>query len=415
MTSLTSAGSCDIFTAKLDPAGNWLWANRAGGDSDDFARGIAVDSAGNCSLTGNFRTTADFGPYPLLTRYWQYAGWEDVFVARLDAAGNWLWVKSAGDVYQDFGEGVALDAAGNTYITGQFCGTADFGPFILTDAEGFDYFDLFVAKLDPAGNWLWAMRGGGDDDESGLDIALDGEGGIMITGWYWGHTVFDSFPIMDGSSGVDAFVAKLQSDEGNVPVELSSFSATATADNLVRLAWATQSETAMLGYRVYRSIDQDQSTALQLTDTLIPATNTSSSHSYGYTDAEVSIGSTYYYWLEGVEFNSSEFFGPVSVTLDANVPPAWPELTALQSAYPNPFKASANTNIRVSLKESESGTLTIYDIRGQIVRTFALNQGPNTVSWNGRDAQGRLCGSGIYFYRLNTPSLSQTRKVVIIK
>lgn len=202
---------------------------------------------------------------------------------------------------------------------------------------------------------------------------------------------------------------------GTVPVELSSFTAVQTAANYVQLAWITQSETAMLGYRVYRNTTQDESTAIQVTDVLIPATNTSSSHSYGYTDAEVSIGQTYYYWLEGVEFNLSEFYGPVSVALDGNVPPVWPELTTLHSAYPNPFQSSASTNIGVALKENESGTLTIYDIRGQVVRTYSLRQGFNTVNWNGRDSRGSLCGSGVYFYRLSTPSLTQTRKLVLTK
>ncbi|HOZ01971.1 MAG TPA: T9SS type A sorting domain-containing protein, partial [Candidatus Syntrophosphaera sp.] len=88
-------------------------------------------------------------------------------------------------------------------------------------------------------------------------------------------------------------------------------------------------------------------------------------------------------------------------------------ITSMKGAYPNPFKA--NTNIEVSLKAGESGSVTIYNVLGQVVRTFNVEQGTHTIQWDGMNSKGDTCGSGIYFYKLATPSVNQTKKMVIVK
>jgi len=200
-----------------------------------------------------------------------------------------------------------------------------------------------------------------------------------------------------------------------LPVELSSFTAVLTNDLYVQLAWVSQSETNLSGYRVYRNEEKSLDNAILITPTMIPATNTSQEHSYTIEDREVENHTTYYYWLESVDFNNSQFHGPVIVVVEGNVPPVLPEVTTLKSAYPNPFRANGSTNIEVSIKAGESGTVTIYNIMGQVVKTYKVTEGIHTIQWNGKDSQGNNCGSGIYFYQLTTPSLNQTKKMVIVK
>jgi len=200
-----------------------------------------------------------------------------------------------------------------------------------------------------------------------------------------------------------------------VPVELSSFTAIMTAENYVQLSWISQSETNMLGYRVYRNETNDQATSVMITPVLVPATNTSQQQSYSFTDDEVTIGQTYYYWLESVDMSQSQFFGPQSIIVQGEVPPVIPEISAMQNAYPNPFKANTSTSIEIALKAGENGTVTIYNVLGQVVKTFNVNEGNHTINWNGKDSKGNVCGSGIYFYKLSTPSINQTKKMVIIK
>jgi hypothetical protein len=76
-------------------------------------------------------------------------GSDDAFAAELDKSGNWLWAASARGSSLDSGQGMGVDSAGNSYITGSFTGQAKFGSKTLTAQSS--YFDLFVWKLAAAG------------------------------------------------------------------------------------------------------------------------------------------------------------------------------------------------------------------------------------------------------------------------
>jgi len=201
-----------------------------------------------------------------------------------------------------------------------------------------------------------------------------------------------------------------------LPVELSSFTGTMTAEYFVQLNWTSQSETSLLGYRVLRGETADVNSAVSITPTLVTATNTSTTQNYSITDTEVENNTTYSYWLESVNMDgTSEFHGPVNVLVQHEVPPVLPEYTSMRNAYPNPFAQNSSTNLEVSVKAGETGTVTIYNILGQVVKTYTVREGLNNLNWNGKDSKGNTCGSGIYFYRLSTPSMNQTKKMVIVK
>jgi len=207
----------------------------------------------------------------------------------------------------------------------------------------------------------------------------------------------------------------IYNDNATLPVELSSFTATLTATYFVKLTWVSQSETGLLGYRVYRNTSNDQANAVMITPSMVPATNTSTTQTYSITDNEVSIGNTYWYWLESVDYGTSQFHGPVSVIVEGEVPPVIPTATTMRNAYPNPFKVDGRTTIVVDVKANDAGSVTIYNILGQAVKTYPVIPGTNNITWNGRDSRGNVCGSGIYFYKLSTPSTNQTKKMVIVK
>jgi len=129
----------------------------------------------------------------------------------------------------------------------------------------------------------------------------------------------------------------------------------------------------------------------------------------------VAIGSTYWYWLESVDYASSNYHGPVSILVEGNVPPILPETTSLGNTYPNPFRMNSVTCLEVAVKAGESGRVTIYNVIGQTVKTFSVGEGLHKLNWNGTDDQGRNCGSGVYFARLSTPSTTQVKKLLMIK
>ena len=199
--SLTSSGSDDIFVAKMDATGNWLWATQAGGGLDDNCGGIAMDDNGNSYVSGSFNDTATFGSYSLTS-----SGEGDIFVAKIDAIGNWLWVTQAGGSESDGGKAITIDDNGNSYVTGCFNETAIFGSYSLVNSGG--VINIFVAKMDSNGIWLWATQAGGSSYGCGFGIAIDDNGNCYVTGYFAGITTFGSYSLTSSGSN-DIFAAKL--------------------------------------------------------------------------------------------------------------------------------------------------------------------------------------------------------------
>jgi hypothetical protein len=196
---LTSFGNSDIFVAKYDPAGTCLWVKQAGSSDADAGYSISLDLNGNIYVTGYFSGTAAFGSIQLTS----VAGY-DVFIAKYDAAGNCIWAKSAGSIYNDWGYTIAVDASGNSYLTGRFNGSITFGTINLT---GFGSWYIFIAKYDTKGNCIWAQVAGGAGTDEGYGLALDAKGRSYITGRFSGNATFGTF-LLSSYGGYDIFTAK---------------------------------------------------------------------------------------------------------------------------------------------------------------------------------------------------------------
>lgn len=205
-TNLVSSGLDDVFVAKYDTNGNLLWARKAGGPGSDEGWAIAVDPAGNAFVTGLFQETANFGNTNLSAQ-----GESDLFVAKYDSTGGLVWARRAGGNDFDEGHGVALDAAGNAYLTGYFNGTATFGSQSLTSFSVSNA--VFVAKCDGNGNFLWARKAGGNFDAEGNAIAVEGTTNVYVVGAFAGTATFATTNIVGaGPNGLsDAFLAKYDS------------------------------------------------------------------------------------------------------------------------------------------------------------------------------------------------------------
>jgi hypothetical protein len=189
--NLTSAGGGDIFIAKYDASGNYVWANRVGGPNSDSGLGLAVDGSGNVHLTGFFTNTVDFDP-GAGTANLVSVGAGDIFIAKYDASGNYVWAKGVGGASgDDIGSGIGLDGNGNIYLTGYFQGTnLDFDPGAGTaNLTSAGVFDIFIAKYEASGNYVWANRVGGTSADISYGLALDGSGNMHITGYFEGANV----------------------------------------------------------------------------------------------------------------------------------------------------------------------------------------------------------------------------------
>ena len=216
-------GDFDAFVAKLNAAGSALvYSTYLGGSSVDYGYGVAVDSSGNAYVTGRTYSTDFPTANPLQA---SYGGDGDGFVAKLNAAGSALVYSTyLGGSRHDEGNGIAVDSAGNAYVTGWTYST-DFptaNPFQATCGGCSSYADGFVAKLNAAGSALvYSTYLGGSSVEYGYGIAVDSSGNAYVTG----QTSSTDFPTVNplqasNHGDFDAFVAKIS------PVSVVSLSPT---------------------------------------------------------------------------------------------------------------------------------------------------------------------------------------------
>jgi hypothetical protein len=157
----------------IDPV--LIYSTYLGGSDSDQGYAIAVDGAGNAYVTGWTHSTDFPTASPLQAIYG--GGTRDAFVSKLNAAGSSLVYSTyLGGFDEDRGEGIAVDGAGNAYVTGTTLSTdlPTVSPLQAANAGGYD---AFVAKLNAAGSSLtYATYLGGDSQDYGHGIAVDGAG-----------------------------------------------------------------------------------------------------------------------------------------------------------------------------------------------------------------------------------------------
>lgn len=198
-----------ILTVEAQPT--YQWAKQLGGPGSDVSYSIATDAVGNVYTTGFFQSTGDFDPGPGTFNLTSAGSW-DIFITKLDASGNFVWAKSIGDVNNDRGRSITIDASGNVYTTGLFEGTVDFDPGAGTFNLSSISSDIFVCKLDASGNFIWAKAMGGSGLDYGYSIATDASGNVLITGQFQLTSDFDPnagvFNLTSAGND-DIFISKL--------------------------------------------------------------------------------------------------------------------------------------------------------------------------------------------------------------
>ena len=209
-TCFEFGGNCpDGFAAKLDPAGTtFIYSTYLGGGFRfDQALDVAVDPSGNTYVVGMTESATFEGAAPIRP----YSGGQDAFVAKIPpAGGSFVYFTYLGSGSQDSGNGIAVDAAGNAYITG-VAGSSTFPVLnpIQAAPENFST-SAFVTKLDGTGTIAYSTFLGGHASDAGFDIAVTAAGEAIVAG-ITGSTNFPALnaqqPFLRGIN--DVFVAKL--------------------------------------------------------------------------------------------------------------------------------------------------------------------------------------------------------------
>jgi len=228
-------GQLDGFVLKLDPKGTTvIYSTYFGGSGNDEAHSIAIDSAGNAYVTG-YTTSSDF---PIVNGFQKTrAGGLDAYFLKLNSAGDTILYSSyIGGSADDRAYGLALDAAGNVYITGS-TGSTNFptvNPLQRTNGGGQN--DVFVMKIGAGGNVVYSTYAGGMGQDQSYGIAVDASGAAYVTG----YSSSLNFPFVNayqaafGGGSDDAFLFKV--NPAGSAFEYSTLIGGSGSDNAVRVA-----------------------------------------------------------------------------------------------------------------------------------------------------------------------------------
>jgi|GEM_PF-5939448 len=202
-TPISGRGLSDIFVAKLDPNGSLVWVEVFGSSTRDEGTAVTVaPNDGDVIVAGWVTGSVNGQPH---------RGAADIFVARLDNSGATIKVDAFGSNQGDRPRALAADAAGNAYLAGEFSGTVGWKGGGSVSSGG--SLTAFVTKFDDVNTVQWVANSLGNSNEGAYAIDIDGNGDIYIGGLYNRDVTFGAQTIT-ASQNTDAFVAKLD-DAGN--------------------------------------------------------------------------------------------------------------------------------------------------------------------------------------------------------
>lgn len=187
------------------------WGITTTGFYEERTKNIIIDNQNNILSLGIFTGTIDLDPGNGTFNITNSIG-TGSYIQILDSNGNFLWGECIGAIYA---RGIDIDGLGNIYITGNFGGTQDFdpGPAVYNLTANSTNQDVFIVKLDPSGNFLWAKNMGiGSNTNYGHTIKTDQSGNVYVAGHFIYMIDLDpgpsSFALTSFGAG-DGFLVKL--------------------------------------------------------------------------------------------------------------------------------------------------------------------------------------------------------------
>ncbi len=209
-TTLTSDSEVGhSFTAKVNADGSYAWATQSGGTGNAAADGVSALADGSSIITGEFSGTAFFGATTLTSESTSAIAPYNTFTAKVNANGSYAWATQSGGAGTASANGVSALPDGSSIITGNFTGTATFGTTTLTSPGNSD---TFTAKVNANGSYAWATQSGGPDYAVAYGVSALPDGSSIITGNFKGTATFGTTPPLISTGAYDTFTAKVNAN-----------------------------------------------------------------------------------------------------------------------------------------------------------------------------------------------------------
>lgn len=376
--NITSNGQ-QGYVMKLDNNGKFLWTKILVADTSAgtlvYPRSISADASGNLYISGDFIGTIDFNPDSTASNNLT-SSFQSGFLLKLAPNGSYQWAKKMGNLDSspissfNFANAVTVDGASNIVLAGSFMGSVSMGSTTLV-SNG--YSDIFIAKLDASGNYLWAKSIGNTwDSDKATRMTVDAANNIYVAGIFRGNLDFNpgaNSNLISSNGGEDAFLLKLNTNGG---FEWAKTFGGAGSDELIYgVAAKDNSVLAVGGFTVQMSCDNEGSYYINA------AYLGSGTERHDGWVAKINQGAT------GIEDVTTNF----QFTL-----------------YPNP--ASSTFTIELPHYSSGDAKLTMFDIHGKRVNEVDLTEPITNVSLDG-------LSKGMYFARVANGSSYAVKNFVV--
>ncbi|MES2764993.1 MAG: T9SS type A sorting domain-containing protein [Bacteroidota bacterium] len=204
-----NANGTKSFLLKLNAEGNFVWVKELAGNR---LTGISIDAMGNIIIAGEFEEASDFNPgagiFTLTPK-----GYSSIFILKLDYNSNFTWAKKIEGNGFNVANSLDIDNPGNIYINGKFSDTVDFDPGNGKAKLIANGTDIFIAKFNPSGEFVWAKHMGSVGYANAYYKTIVYESSNVYTqGWFEGTVDFDpetSIVNLTSASRGDIFIQKL--------------------------------------------------------------------------------------------------------------------------------------------------------------------------------------------------------------
>lgn len=347
----------DFFIMKYSSSGVLQWAKQIGSTGSEIASSIVADASG-IYLSGYFNSTLDFDPSTTATTNLTPSGFNDAFLLKLNAIGNFVWVKKTNGAGEEYGRALAINPAGDLYWGGNYTGAFDFDPTAgVTNLTSTGNTDNFITKMDTSGNYYWTYSFGGVNGDFLSSIALDSQSNVYATGNFSGTVDFNS------GSGTTSFTSN-----GGPDVYIEKVS------NTGAFVWAW----AFGGQSLGGTIDVGSTIAIDNSNNLVLVGDL-----YGSADV----------WLDpnftaGSRITPNGAYDGFMLKIQSGTLSTQNFKKDTFSFYPNPSNGVFNWNSAIET------SYTIVNTLGQVIQTGTINIGSTII-----DIQKQP--NGMYFMRCN--------------